>query len=229
MAITLLLAESALELMPPELLRHPKVVARAKKRRREPAQLVLDQAQDHDAMRALPEAGRRGRPDIVHFFLLLAQDSLLNARGGLRVLVHTRDDGLVRVRPDTRIMRNQARFVQLAEDLLRQGRVPLEDPLLTLEPGRTLADILEECPRPWVLLDEGGALARSARFETLARAHGDLTVVLGGFARGTFAQARPERFDHVLRVADEPLSAWTALVPVLAGLEDALFTASPGT
>lgn len=226
MAVTLLLAESGLELMPPELARHPKVVARAKQRKRAPEQLVLDQAHDHDAMRALPDAGRRGRPDIVHFFLLLAQDSLLNQRGRLRVLVHTRDDGLVRVRPDTRIMRNQAKFVQLAEDLLRQGQVPLEDPLLTLERGRSLASVLDECPRPWVLLDEAGALARSSRFEALARRHDDLTVVLGGFARGDFAQVDRTRFDHVVRVADEALSAWTALVPVLAGLEDALFTAS---
>lgn len=220
--ITFLLAEAELELVPEEIRSDPVLQARAKKRRRAPEHLVLDQALDHKAMKCLPEGDRRGRPDLVHFPLLLLQDSPLNARGRLRVLVHTRHDELIRVRPDTRIMRNQAKFVQLAEDLLRQGRVPLDDPLLTLERGRTLPSILdEETHGPRVLLDEAGPLARSARFAGLARAHEDLTFVAGAFPRGAYRQAQAARFDHVLRVADEPISLWSALVPVLAGCEDA--------
>lgn len=220
--LTFVLAESELELVPRELHAEPGIASRAKKRRREPGHLVLDQAHDHKAMRRLPEGDRRGRPDLAHFFLLLVQDSLLTARGETRVLVHTRHDELIRVDPATRIMRNQAKFVQLAEDLLRQGQVPLEAPLLRLERGRTLASILErDTSGPRILLDEAGPLARSARFEALARENRDLTLVAGGFPRGAYRQAEPALFDHVLRVADEPLSLWSALVPVLAGFEDA--------
>ena len=219
--LTFVLAEAELELMPSALLADPVVQGRAKKRRRAPEHLVLDQALDHRAMKSLPEGDRRGRPDLVHVFLLLLQDSPLNARGLVRALVHTRHDELVRVRPDTRIMRNQAKFVQLMEDLLRQGRVPLDEPLLTLERERDLASVLRECPGPKVLLDEGGPLARSPWFAERARAHGDMTFVLGGFPRGAFRQAPHAAFDHVVRVADEPLSVWSALVPVLAGCEDA--------
>ena len=222
--LTFVLAEAELELMPPVLRRDPHVLARAKRRRRAPEHLVLDQALDHKAMRGLPEGDRRGRPDLAHVFLVLLQDSPLNARGHVRVLLHTRHDDLVRVRPDLRVMRNQAKFVQLAEDLLRQGRVPLDDPLLTLERGRPLAQVLEGCAGPKVLLDEGGALARTPRFADLARAHEDVTFVMGGFPRGAFRQAPHARFDHVLRVADEPVSVWSALVPVLAGCEDARLT-----
>ena len=78
---------------------------------------------------------------------------------------------------------------------------------------------------PRVLLDEGGPLARTPRFADLARSHADLTFVLGGFPRGAFRQAPHDAFDHVLRVADEPLAVWSALVPVLAGCEDALLGA----
>lgn len=226
--LTFLLAEAELELVPREIREEPGIQSRGKKRRRAPEHLVLDQALDHKAMRRLPEGDRRGRPDLVHLFLLLLQDSPLNARGLLRVLVHTRHDELIRVRPDTRIMRNQAKFVQLAEDLLRQGRVPLDDPLLTLEEGRPLASILErDTQGPRVLLDEAGPLARTARFQQLARAHPDLTIVAGGFPRGAYRQADPGLFDHVLRVADEPLSMWSALVPVLAGVEDAYVAPEP--
>lgn len=220
--LTLIVAEAELELMPRALLANPRVVARAKKRRRAPSHLVLDQAFDHDAMRGLEDGDRRGRPDIVHMALLLALDSVLARRGAVRVLVHTRSDELIRVRPELRIMRNQAKFVTLAEDLLRQGEVPVGAPLLTLERGRTLESVVHaEARGARVLMDVGGELARGARFAEWMAA-GDLTVVVGGFPRGAFRQARPEWFDHVVRVADVELTVWSALVPVLAGCEDAL-------
>ncbi len=216
--ITVVLAEAALELMPPELQRHPKVVARAKKRRRAPERLLLDQALDHEAMRGLPGAERRGRPDIAHVCLLLLQDSPLNAAGHLRVLIHTQDDALISVDPSTRIMRNGAKFATLVEDLLRQGEVPLESPLLSLRRGVPLSEALRGRGLV-VALDEGGEPARTAAFEALAREHEDLTLALGAFPRG--AWRAPPAADRVLRVADAPLSAWSALVPALAGFEDA--------
>ena len=220
--ITFVLAESELELMPPSLHGDPVVQARARKRKRAPEHLVLDQALDHKAMKRLDEGDRRGRPDLAHVFLLLLQDSPLNARGQLRVLVHTRHDGLIRVKPETRIMRNQAKFVQLMEDLLRQGVVPMDNPLLTLEHGWPLARVLHECAGPKVLLDEAGPLARTPRFAELARTHDDITFVLGGFPRGAYRQVTAQEVDYTVRVADEPLSMWSALVPVLAGCEDAM-------
>ena len=42
----------------------------------------------------------------------------------------------------------------------------------------------------------------------------------GGFPRGAFRQAKASWFDRVVRVADEELTVWSAMVPVLAGLED---------
>lgn len=218
--ITFILAEAELELVPEEIQAHPHVLARARRRRRAPEHLLLDQASDHKAMRELPEGDRRGRPDILHLCLLLVQDSPLNKRGLARVLVHTRRNELIRVRQDARLPRSQSKFYQLCEDLLRQGSVPRDDPLLTLEWDRDLASIVDEAPAPRVLLDEGGAPARSPFFADLAR-QGDLTVVLGAFPRGSYRQARGEWFDHAASVAAEPLSAWSALVPVLAGVEDA--------
>jgi rRNA small subunit pseudouridine methyltransferase Nep1 len=157
-------------------------------------------------------------------WLMLVLDSLVNKKGDVRVLIHTRNDQLVRVRSDTRIMRAQSKFYQLAEDLLRQGEVPRGAPLLTLEHSRTLASVVEECAGEKVLMDVGGELGRADRFRELATA-GDLTVVTGGFPRGAFRGAPRERFDHVIRVADEELTVWSAMVPVLAGCEDAVLAA----
>jgi rRNA small subunit pseudouridine methyltransferase Nep1 len=222
--ITFVLAEAEVERVPRELHDDVHVVARAKKRRRAPARLLLDQAVDHEAMRALPDGDRRGRPDIAHFWALLVMDGLLARRGQARALVHTRHDELIRMRPDARLPRSQPKFYALLEDLLRQGEVPLGKPLLTLERGWPLERVLKEEARgARVLMDAGGEIGRAARFADLARA-GDLTIVTGGFPRGGFRQARREWFDHVLRVADEELTVWSAMVPAIAGAEDAILS-----
>lgn len=218
--LTFVFGECALELVPPELLAAPSVKRRARERRRPPAQLLLDQASDHASMKDLPDGKRRGRPDIVHLLTLLVQDSPLTARRLTRVMWHTKDDALVRVRPDLRPPRAQHTFYKMCEDLLRQGVVPSTQPLLTLERDRTLEGILaKEARGPVVLLAEGGEAMRSPEFAALARA-GDVTFVLGGFAHGDW-RARP-RADRVVSVAEGPLTAASALVPVLGGCEDAL-------
>jgi rRNA small subunit pseudouridine methyltransferase Nep1 len=76
--VILVLAESALELVPSELRRHPAVLADAKRRRKKPGEILLDRSRHHPAMRDLPDASRRGRPDIVHQVLLVFQYSMLN-------------------------------------------------------------------------------------------------------------------------------------------------------
>lgn len=218
--LTFILGECALELVPPGLHAAPSVKRRARERRRAPEHLLLDQAVDHKAMQALPDGARRGRPDIVHLLTLLVQDSPLASRKLTRVLWHTQQDALVRVRADLRPPRAQATFYKMCEDLLRQGEVPLGKPLLKLERGRTLADTLaKEAKGPVVLLAQEGARARPADLAALAK-EGDVTFVLGAFAHGDW-RARPAA-DHVLRVADGPIAAASALVPVLAGCEDAL-------
>lgn len=218
--LTFVFGECALELVPAQLHAAPSVKRRGRERRRAPEHLLLDQALDHKAMGALRDAERRGRPDIVHLLTLMVQDSPLAQRKLIRVLWHTQDDALVRVRPDLRPPRAQATFYKMCEDLLRQGGVPLGRPLLTLERERTLADVLaKEARGPVVLLAEGGEPARSPDFARFAREHADVTFVLGAFPHGDWRV--PPRADRVASVASGPITAASALVPVLAGCEDA--------
>lgn len=222
---TFLLLESELETVPEELWGQATIKNRARKRGRDPGGMLLDQAHDHEAMRALGvDSDRRGRPELAHMLLLLVQDSFLTKDGLTKVLIHTRDDELIRVRPDTRIMRNQDKFVRLMEDLFRQGHVPRGNPLLTLEKGRTARSVLDECAGTKVLLDEGGALTRSAGFAAL---DGDVTLAMGGFPRGGFRQTSHAWFDHVVSVSPKAVPLWSALVPALAGFEDRALAAEP--
>jgi rRNA small subunit pseudouridine methyltransferase Nep1 len=125
------LADAELELIPQEIRFHPVIQRSGKKRRKSPRQMLLESDLHKSALRKLDGGDRRGRPDIVHFFLLLAMDSILNKKRVLRTLIHTRNDQLISVQPETRIPRNYNRFVGLIEDLFQRRAVPPEEPLLT--------------------------------------------------------------------------------------------------
>src|SRR3972149_700309 len=101
--VTMVLAEAAVELVPRSLRSHPSVVSNAQRQGRDPARGLLDSSFPPRAMRGLADAERRGRPDIAHFCALLAQGSRLNAAGRLRLLIHTCNDVVISVKPETRL------------------------------------------------------------------------------------------------------------------------------
>lgn len=222
--LTLVLAEAELELVPEEIKGHPQVQKSAKFRDRRAARTLLDSSVHHEAMRGIPESERRGRPDLVHFSLLLALDSALNKADKLRVVVHTRNNERLAIHPDTRLMRNYPRFVGLMETLFREGATPKNDPLLILEEGWTLQRVLEHhATGPIVCFSEkGGPIEPSTWMDSKVAQSEDLTVVLGCFPHGDFHQA-PETFaNEVVGLGGEALSVWTVEMEVLAHYERAV-------
>lgn len=223
--LTLLLADSELELVPEELKLHPAVQASARRRGRRAGRSLLDSSLHHAAMRGLPEADRRGRPDLVHLFLLTALDSVLNLEGGLRCLVHTRNDELVTVAPETRIMRNYERFLGLAEQLLREGHAGPrgQAPLLALERGVSLAEALKRAgAERSIALDPGGRRADlAAELPPLASRLSHVAFILGGFPKGAYRSPVASLADEVWSLHGQPLSVWVAAAEVLVHWESA--------
>src|SRR5207248_7361995 len=125
-----------MELVPDASKVHPQARAAAKARDRRPSRTLLAASLHHDAMHALSEGERRGRPDLAHFAMLLALDSALNQADGLRLVVHTRNDERLAVNPETRLMRNYPRFVGLMEKLFHDVGTPRAqgNEFLLLEP-----------------------------------------------------------------------------------------------
>ena len=221
--LNLVLAESALELVPRKLWSHPAVSKRAKLLGKEPGQMVLDRSYHHAAMLSLEESQKRGRPDIVHFCLLNALGTPLNREGLLRTVVHTRDDKVISVRPETRLPRNYDRFVGLVEQLCRLGRVP--------ETGEALLEIRGEgLPK---LVSELGA----SRIVALSRAGVRSTVedviesimgesnplfLVGGFPTGSFSSATIKLADDVFSIDPETLDAWVVVSRLIYEYERAI-------
>ncbi len=211
--LTLVLADAELELVPPPLQGHPAVRTSAKRRGRSPSAILLDSSLHHPALKKFPDGERRGRPDIAHLFVLLCLDSVLNGQRELRTLVHTRNDEVIRIAPETRIPKNYPRFVGLMEDLFEKGAVPADKPLLTLERGVSLRSLLATFPPPrWAFAESG---ERLNLWTELAGLRGDLTAVVGGFPHDDFLSPVGSLCDRLVSIHDEPLRAWTVTSEIL--------------
>ncbi|TRM76859.1 16S rRNA methyltransferase, partial [Sulfolobus sp. A20-N-F8] len=69
--VNIILLESAIELVPREIVDHPSVIKNAKRRGKKPEDTLLDISLHYHAMKSLENKYKRGRPDIVHQALLL--------------------------------------------------------------------------------------------------------------------------------------------------------------
>jgi len=220
----LVLAESALELVPEECWRHPSVVKYAEKRGKRPSEVLLDRAYHHAAMRSLPQAYKRGRPDIIHFALLEALGSPLNKLGKLRVYVSTLDGHIIEVKPWVRLPRVYERFKGLVEQLYVKERIEAEDgkELLTLR-KLTLAQLVSELkPSRVYLLSEDGKPTSSKELEAELASSPHPLMIVGGFPHGAFSEETSKLADMVIRLFDEPLETWVVVSRILCAAESSL-------
>ncbi|OGS41942.1 MAG: hypothetical protein A3K67_00300, partial [Euryarchaeota archaeon RBG_16_62_10] len=143
-----ILADSELELVPPEMLNERCIINSARGRGKLPEKMLLDASHHHPAFHRIKDSERRGRPDLAHFFLMLCIDSDLTASGQLRTFVHTRNNDVIAVNPETRLPPHYPRFVGLIESVFEQHVVPSrENALLELRQNVPL-DVLVNALKP---------------------------------------------------------------------------------
>ncbi len=208
--LSFLLAESALELVPKEISGHPSVRAWCRRFGRKPSEAILDATYMHTAMTRLRERERRGRPDIVHLFLLSVLESPAGAKNLVDVYVHTREDLVFYVEPGTHVPRAYTRFVGLFSRLLRGEDTPRIHPL---EIG--VDEVVEQKKKAGytvVLMHEDG---RFGKPEDVLQE--DSLVIVGGFPHGDFKKDYGE--DVRLSISDISLPAWVVGYEVVAGWE----------
>ncbi len=221
--LVLVVVEAAVELVPEELWDHPAVRAYAARRGKRPDEVLLDRSYHHAAMRKLPQAEKRGRPDITHFILLEALGSPLNKRGLLEVWVQARSGHLIWVNPETRLPRVYERFKGLVEKLYRDPVVEADGRiLLKLEEG-SLRDLIEKLdPDYKVLLSEKGALTPWSRVGSLLCSKRSPLVMVGGFPRGDFEEETVALADELISIWPEALEAWIAASRAISIVEHSL-------
>jgi rRNA small subunit pseudouridine methyltransferase Nep1 len=223
--LTLVLVESALEPIPEQLWKHPAIQKYAKQRHKHPRFIVLDRSYHHSAMKTLALNEKRGRPDIVHIALLEALGSPLNKEKLLQIHVHTLNDCVIWVNPETRLPRNCNRFVSLMEQLFEFGQIPPEGNeavLLSLK-KQTLTQLINKIKPSHIL-----ALSRIGRPEALEATVSKFSrekrpvMLVGGFPHGNFSESTTRLADEIVCIDKEMLETWTIVSRVIYEFERAL-------
>ncbi|MFQ6086424.1 MAG: 16S rRNA methyltransferase [Candidatus Bathyarchaeia archaeon] len=221
--LILILAESALETIPEQLWNHPAVQKYSKLRRKHPRFLLLDRSFHHSAMKTLKHNMKRGRPDIVHFALLEALGSPLNKENLLQTYVHTINNHVITVNPQTRLPRNYSRFLGLMEQLFESGKVPPKGSvLLTLE-HKTLPQLIREV-KPSRLIAFSRIGTRKTLEETTLKLSSEKrpTILVGGFPHGHFTKQTLKLADEIVCTDPQMLETWTVVSRVVYEYERAL-------
>lgn len=216
----LLLVESSLELIPKSIWNHPIILKNAKRRRKKPEEIILDVSIHYHAIKNLSNRSKRGRPDIVHFSLLLALNSPLNLEGFLETYVHTLDDQIIFIDSSVRLPKNYNRFIGLMEQLLKVGKIPPneEKPLLYVK-TMNLKDFIEKLsPRKTILFSERGEKVKLKELPKIVSL-GD-AILIGGFPHGDFNKTTYDVADEIYSIYEgRSLETWTILSRVLGVLE----------
>lgn len=207
MGLTLILAESALEVVPRSLWSHPAVMRHAARQGKDAGEVLLDRSYHHAAMLKLADAFRRGRPDITHFSLLEATTSPLYLLGKLRVFVHTVNDYVITVGAKVRPPKTYARFAGLIEGLFKGEGRSTADALLSLQ-RMSMPDLTtREHPSLTVGLSRIGEKSSAEEVAVLLLQEKNPMLVVGGFPKGHFGKSVRLVMDHVMSIDEFPLEA----------------------
>jgi rRNA small subunit pseudouridine methyltransferase Nep1 len=215
--LTVVLAESALEPIPRQLWDHPSVRKYVQRRGKDPRFLLLDRSYHHAAMKALREAEKRGRPDIVHFSLLESLGSPLCKEGLLQVYVHTVADSVISVNKETRLPRNYNRFLGLMEQLLELKQIPPQgSPLLTLIQDMTFSRLMRQLkPDSVVVFSKMGISKTLESTVSEFKEKKKPVAVVGGFPHGTLSENVTKLADQVVAIDREMLETWTVVARII--------------
>ncbi len=224
--LNLIFVEAALETVPAEMVRHPSVRRNAKRRGKNPEETLLNRSLHHAGMRRLPDAHKRGRPDIVQICLLEALGAPLNKEGGLRIWIHTYDDRVIQVSPEVRVPRDCNRFDSLMEQLLMVGRVPPkgDEPLMTVTP-KSLGDLLKEIgPSRTIALTSHGRPSNLEEVCQTLTGEAVSAVLVGAFPHGPIGEGTLALADEAVSIYPEPLETWVVTSRLVYEYERALKT-----
>lgn len=220
--ISLIMAESSIEPVPPEIRDHSAVTASARRLGRDPSEILLDNSWHFAAMRGLRDEIKRGRPDLVHFSLLAATGIPLYFEGRIRVYVHTIQDRVIILGDNVRLPKSFHRFAGIMEKLFREGVIKGGGRNLLELHRMDFPSLLERIdPARVVGLSTDGS--PSAYEDVARRLEENTCLVVGGFPKGHFSDRIRRGINELFRLDRAPLETHAVLARVLYEYEKTIF------
>ncbi|MBI3640885.1 MAG: ribosome biogenesis protein [Thaumarchaeota archaeon] len=204
--LSLILAESALELAPKELQNHNSVLAYSKRVNKKPSEIILDVSWHFAAMKGIKNEIKRGRPDLIHFCLLEACSIPLYFENKLRIYVHTIDDRVIFLGENVRLPKSYHRFVGLIEKLYSTGIIEEGGKKLLEMKKMDFCKLIDKiAPKEIIGLSVKGT---ASSYEKLAKTISkDSCIVVGGFPKGHFSDQIVKKINNLVSVDKNPLEA----------------------
>ena len=204
--LTIILAESSLELIPKHLCHHPSVKSYSKKFKKNPLNTLLDNSWHFGAMKGLDNEIKRGRPDIVHLTLLSLCTTPAFYKNNFRVFVHTLNDEIISIGSNTRLPKSYHRFQGLIEKIFLTKEIESENEILMKLEKSSLSQLISKIkPTKIIGLTTKG---QKTTFEKITKEITENTCILiGGFQKGHFNKDTEKVIKESFSISDYSLEA----------------------
>jgi len=220
--ISLIISESALELIPFELQDHPSVISHAKKLGKHSSEILLDNSWHFAAMKGIKNEIKRGRPDLVHFSILEATTIPLYLQNRLNLFVHTIDDKVIHFGKNVHLPKSYHRFEGVIEKLYQEKKIISNNELLLELKDQTFLELISEInPSKIIGFSTEGQLSS---YEKIAAQISDNScIVLGGFQKGHFSDSIQNKITDLYSVGDESFEGHVVASRILYEYEKTIF------
>ena len=220
--ISLILSESALELVPFELEDHPSVVSHARKLGKYSSDILLDNSWHFAAMKGIKNEIKRGRPDLVHFSILEATTIPLYLQNKLSLFVHTVDDKVIHFGKNVHLPKSYHRFEGVIEKLYQEKKIMTKNELLLEIKEQTFLELINEInPSKIIGFSTEG---KSSSYEKIAAQISDNScIVIGGFQKGHFSDTVQNTITDLYSVGNESFEGHVVASRILYEYEKTIF------
>ena len=220
--ISLILAESSLELVPKELRSHPSVISHAQKINKEPSEILLDNSWHFAAMKNLNNEIKRGRPDLVHFSILEATTIPLFFENELQVFIHTINDKVITIGKNVRIPKSYHRFAGLFEKLFLEKKISMGNQELLSIKDQNFSELIKELSPSKVI-----GFSTNGKLSSFQKIGGELKrnscLVIGGFQKGHFSESIKINFDDLYSIGKTSFEGHVVVSRILYEYEKTIF------
>lgn len=233
--ISIILAESGIEIIPKELMNNNLILNYLKKAGKSADEVLLDKSYHYIAMRKekIDSLWKRGRPDIVHICLMSILSTPLYLQSLVNVYVHTIDNKVILIGKQVRIPKSFRRFEGLMIKLFQEKEIKgnIEDGnrdqyLLKIEQNMTFENLLSRIIQPNKVIgfSSTGILKNLKTIvnENINIDNKKIVFVIGGFPNGEFSQSTRERFHMTYAITNERLEAHVVISRLMYECENHL-------
>ena len=220
--ISLILAESALELVPDELQNHNSVISHAEKLKKHPSEILLDNSWHFAAMKGIENEFKRGRTDLVHFCILEATTIPLYKKNKIKIYIHTINDKVIYFGENVNIPKSYHRFEGLAEKLFVEKTIESAGNTLLEIKDKSFLELIDDIkPSKIIGLSRNGE--KHSFEDTVSKMTENCCLVVGGFQKGHFSDKVQGKIDQLISIDDSSLEAHVVVARMLYEYEKTIF------